>query len=137
MCKKSLTQPTAHEYNGVSQRGYPLPPLPPRGGGGEQESCQEVGMTSAGSKYRAKCASRSKKDFCDFSRLRAKISSVNARLTLRKKVKKNIRKMWTNLSLSSNLWAWKTKSNGRIWWTSKLTVALQRWLTSQAHSARC
>ena len=30
--KKSLTQPTAHEYNGVSRRDTPTPPSPPRGG---------------------------------------------------------------------------------------------------------
>ena len=58
----------------MSIMGYPkgIPPSPPEGGGGgregEQEVCQvEVGMVSAGSKYRAKCASRSKKDFYDFS----------------------------------------------------------------------
>jgi hypothetical protein len=84
--KKSLTQPTAHEYNGVSQGDTPPPPPPGGGGGGgKQEVCQEVGMISAGSKYRAKCAPRLKKDFCDFSRLRAKISSVNVRSTLERK----------------------------------------------------
>ena len=34
LCKKSLTQPTAHEYNGVSRRDTPSPPSPPKGGKG-------------------------------------------------------------------------------------------------------
>ncbi len=134
--KKSLTQPTAHEYNGVSQGDTPPPP-PPGGGGGEARSVPRGWHDICWEQVPCQVRAKIKKRFLRFFSTSCEDFKCKRQVHARKKVKKNIRKMWTNLSLSSNLWAWKTKSNGRIWWTSKLTVALQRWLTSQAHSARC
>ena len=123
----------------MSIMGYPEgipppPPSPPWGGGGGK------GLSFIIARLRLRRQAFSQKKitfFCTIFLDSGKDFKCKRQVHARKKVKKNIRKMWTNLSLSSNLWAWKTKSNGRIWWTSKLTVALQRWLTSQAHSARC
>ncbi len=118
-----------------------IPPSPPPrgggGGGGEARSVPRGWHDICWEQVPCQVRAKIKKRFLRFFSTSCEDFKCKRQVHARKKVKKNIRKMWTNLSLSSNLWAWKTKSNGRIWWTSKLTVALQRWLTSQAHSARC
>ena len=64
-----MTPTSTHGYNGSSQGGDPPPP--PRGGGGSKKYAKSrLARYLLGSKSHAKYASRSKKDFCDFSRLR-------------------------------------------------------------------
>ena len=124
LCKKSSTSSAAHEYNGVSQGDTPSPPLPPQGGEGGARSMPRGWHGICWEQVPCQVCVKIEKRFLRFISTFCKDFKCKRQIHARKKVKKSIRKIWTNLGLSSNLWAWKTKRTKTK--TKKSTSSAQR-----------
>ena len=89
--KKNCAKKARHHQQRMSIMGYPKgipppPPPPPGGGGGSKKHAKSrLAWYLLGASTVPSARQDRKKDFCDLSRLRAKISSVNARSTLERK----------------------------------------------------